>query len=225
MGAIEDSNQDVPKVQLKLWPLLVLAAIQLAAAAYSYQLAYTLMHVMLGSFLIPMGLTLALFVWWMSSRSIPLKQRLTGLAIAVAAIAATFLTHSFFDALFLLQLSLPITILGLPVVLLVTRRRPWHRQRLALAALIVGTPLLFIPVRVDGLNGDNTVAMSWRWTQSAEDTLVENLNDKSNSNRIASVSSATAQGDWPGFRGPHRDGGATGITFSTNWNNEPPTEI
>jgi len=225
MGAIEDSNQDVPKVQLKLWPLLVLAAIQLAAAAYSYQLAYTLMHVMLGSFLIPMGLTLALFVWWMSSRSIPLKQRLTGLAIAVAAIAATFLTHSFFDALFLLQLSLPITILGLPVVLLVTRRRPWHRQRLALAALIVGTPLLFIPVRVDGLNGDNTVAMSWRWTQSAEDTLVENLNDKSNSNRIASVSSATAQGDWPGFRGPHRDGRATGITFSTNWNNEPPTEI
>ena len=32
-------------------------------------------------------------------------------------------------------------------------------------------------------------------------------------------------GDWPGFRGPERDGRRTGVRIATNWNERPPRQL
>src|SRR5262249_32661247 len=71
----------------------------------------------------------------------------------------------------------------------------------------------------------------WRWSKSPEERLVAQGRDESPTPPglpQAEPASSTAQkteADWPGFRGPNRDGIVTGVRIKTDWTASPPVGL
>jgi outer membrane protein assembly factor BamB len=106
-------------------------------------------------------------------------------------------------------------------------------------------------VRQDGIDGDHTASFGWRWTASPEERLLAQTADQPVGAPTAAPSvapaqpaaspSATpatavakettpaapakAQPEWPGFRGPRRDGVVRGVRIKTDWSGSPPAQV
>jgi len=109
-------------------------------------------------------------------------------------------------------------------------------------------------VRQDGINGDHVATFGWRWAASAEEKLLAQTVNPSTPTTVAqSVSTNTPtaspatsplaqaspnqsnnagpapvtepQVDWPGFRGPKRDGVIRGVKIKSDWSATPPVQM
>jgi outer membrane protein assembly factor BamB len=66
--------------------------------------------------------------------------------------------------------------------------------------------------------------LRWRWTATAEERLIAGDEEAAPSQgEGASIAGATAE--WPGFRGPRRDGVAGGSRIDLDWSRTPPAEL
>ena len=82
-------------------------------------------------------------------------------------------------------------------------------------------------VRIDGINGSFVPKFNWRWTPTAEQRLLARLKDKPAEQSSMETAAAISQqpGDWPGFRGPCRDGRLSGVRIGTDWRQSPPRQV
>lgn len=98
-------------------------------------------------------------------------------------------------------------------------------RRLATVQLACGFWAL---IRTGGITGDGYQDYPWRWAESAEDRLLAEAADDDVaalvSLRPAAGSGAQAP-EWPGFRGPDRDGIIRGVQIETDWSTSPPREL
>ncbi len=168
--------------------------------------------------------TLLFLLWWLAWSRTSWKERLSVLSVAILAGAATsLLAHKTAGGvLFLFGLPLALTVWAIGVLAL--RKVSGGRRTAAVAALLCLAGGGFLLVRTDGINGAGQFAMHFRWTPSAEEVYLE---EARNERPAASASSHAATvglqpGDWPGFRGPTRDGVLHDVRIATNWNDKPP---
>jgi len=219
-------NSEPLDVQIRLWPAILIALVHIAALVYALGFTHTLLQFFVGALIIPSFLLIGLTVWWMLCRRIPMKQRLAGLLILIVVLAWIILTHPLMTGgIPFLIVVLPIITIGTAGVFVLSVNQPWSRRRVALITLMIGTALVLTAVRVDGTHGDEMPAMSWRWSPTSEELAEASFIADAQTNRIAAVSAQADPNDWPSFRGPDRDGRATGITFATNWSDEAPREL
>jgi outer membrane protein assembly factor BamB len=124
-----------------------------------------------------------------------------------------------------------------------------------MAATIVVACGVWLLLRQDGMNGDHNASFGWRWSQSAEERLLAQNTDlpaapdaatssaspaaNTTASPTASVAPATeapkestapatpttTQAEWPGFRGPRRDGIVRGVRIKTDWSASPPAQM
>jgi outer membrane protein assembly factor BamB len=90
---------------------------------------------------------------------------------------------------------------------------------------------LFGLTRYEGVD-NGTEAFRWRWTKTAEARFLENrATDTTKENLPATTVAApvpnvlpvaAGDGDWTGFRGPHRDGAVDGGGLDHDWKGPPP---
>jgi outer membrane protein assembly factor BamB len=82
-------------------------------------------------------------------------------------------------------------------------------------------------VRLNGLSGDLIPEYHWRWTPTPEQMfLSEHSDPDADTSSAFGTSTVRLQpGDWPGFRGPKRDGIVHGVAIRTDWHTAPPAEI
>jgi outer membrane protein assembly factor BamB len=109
-------------------------------------------------------------------------------------------------------------------------------------------------VRTDGIGGGALFQLQWRWTPSAEERLLAEVKDdpapiaepaavekpaepaiveSEEKPSVTPVTPAVAAtqpppvrlAEWPGFRGPDRDGVVHGVRIDTNWSASPPMEL
>ena len=133
-----------------------------------------------------------------------------------------------------------------------SRNASAERRRSTLAVAITLACLTLAVVRTNGLTGDADSDLDWRWTKTAEERLlaplegeaapapvpapaaapsaippVSNLSETSMAEAPVSVRSSepTVAAEWPGFRGPARDGVVRGIRIETDWSRTPPVEV
>src|SRR5206468_4487815 len=112
--------------------------------------------------------------------------------------------------------------------LLVARRMSVRLRRLGLFAALFLTWIPFGLIRMEGLSGDGNPQIRWRWSRTGEDLfLAEKAQGIGNASDlrtpVPSRDMLTLQpDDWPGFRGPNRDGEVHGVTIATDWNTAPP---
>ena len=120
--------------------------------------------------------------------------------------------------------AVPVLSLAFVVWTLVAPGLPDGVRHASMVATILLACGVWTLVRVDGITGNNAAEMSWRWAETAEQRLLAATADGGLNPRAGRKTSA-GLAEWPGFRGPERDGVVAGVRLETDWSASPPVEL
>jgi hypothetical protein len=174
-------------------------------------------------------LILALLVWWWVNRRIRPWDRAYGFAVVfgLGAVASPFCAPSIGGfGLLMGPLAFVLTVWVLWMVL--AKKASPVVQRLGLFLVVSAAWVLVTLVRMEGLSGDLHPAIRWRWLPTAEDRFLATRGRTAGEAEPAPAGAPAltlAPGDWPGFRGPDRDGTVRGARIRTDWKANPPREV
>ncbi|MDH3746375.1 MAG: PQQ-binding-like beta-propeller repeat protein [Acidobacteriota bacterium] len=204
-------------------PAVVIVAIALVIRFVPGWVAPMTMAHFIGLGVGPLVGILGLLVWWVFSKRLPRRDKWLGLAMGLLVLVAGFaLSHPTMPQV-LVMYGLVLLMVAFAATLFLTRSKPWTDRRWILL-LVWG--LVFLPwlaLRQDGQTGALAPELSARWRPTPEEMFLEDRAAAAR-NGVAPVAT-TAGSDWPGYRGPARDGHARGVTFASDWGKQPPREI
>lgn len=219
---------DEPTLQkpLLLWPGVVIVLL-----AWLPRLILPLIAPEVGAFaalLGPIG-ALAVMVWWVFFSRAAWSERAGAILLMIAGLAATpyILHESIRTGNMGMQFFLHAPgVLSLAFVAwaLATRDLPDGLRRATMGVTILlacGGWALF---RSDGVSGEGAPDFTWRWAETAEERLLARAGDEPTA-RPPSPAAAATEAEWPGFRGPDRDGRIAGLRIETDWSASPPVEL
>lgn len=169
-------------------------------------------------------LAIVYLVFWLRNRSWSRGQRWRPvLAFAGAAAAAALLAHHTVGILFTVMAGIPVALTALTIwLVMTTHAAPSVRSAGAVAAIVLAWAAWPL-VRMEGLAGNQLPEFHWRWSVSPEEKYLADL--KTYEHAAAGPATAPAiisAGDWPGFRGPQRDGVAHSEMIEPDWSAHPP---
>jgi outer membrane protein assembly factor BamB len=150
-------------------------------------------------------------------------------------------------------LALPVLMLALAASAAAARHLADAPRRAVMAGAIVLACAGFTLLRTGGIDGDFDNEFAWRWSETPEDRLVAQepvapaVVPSAAPTAAPSVPAPAASGapvpaaavapppgaiplattppEWPGFRGPERDGVVRGARIATDWTASPPVEL
>jgi len=214
------------KKPLRLWPGVVAVVVQwLAWVAVPFVVPGTASYGMLGG----VGLGLAVVVWWLFFSRAPWLERVGAIVLMVVAVYAT--SHVVHESIangmmgFMLPFySVPVMSLALVAWAAASRRLSIGLRRASLIGAILLACGAMTIVRTGGITGDAVSDLHWRWTQTPEERLLVRAGETTMALAAAPAETET-DADWPGFRGPGRDGVVRGGPIETDWSRTPPVEL
>jgi outer membrane protein assembly factor BamB len=214
------------RASLRIWPGVVIVALL-------WFFRFGLMAVWPGTIMVSMMgaavWTLGFLVWWLFFSRAPWSDRWGGLILAAAALAATpLLLHKSFGSPLFHMYAVPFVCLALVAALAVTRRSSADVRRAAMASGILLACGAWTFVRTEGVTGDFQNDFRWRWSGTAEERLLATARAAGETPPLMNEADAGAAGgaaEWPGFRGPARDGVVRGARIGTDWSASPPVEL
>ena len=147
--------------------------------------------------------------------------------------------------------AIPMVALGLVGAAVVTRGRGDGARRLVIVTAVAIACGSFLLLRTGGFTGYIDQDFAWRWSKTSEERLLAQANDEpapppktapapqpiapaapeSSAAAVVVPKDAPAAparvvaAEWPGFRGPTRDGVVTGVTMNTDWTTAPPAQL
>jgi len=226
-----------PRKPLRLWPGVVIVALQLIALyvpGYFAPATPAMFFGMMGSFTVG---TLLLFIWWLFFSRARWSDRLGGLALLIVVHAAAF---------FLADTSAKMVTMvpGIPWLCAVFVASLFFGRRAVTVIAVLVASLGWTLVRTHGVTGTMDADFAWRWSATAEEQF---LASDASAVPAVPVAPATAMSAdpagviepteagtgaaavetvaWPGFRGHARDNVLAGVTIDPNWSRNPPQEI
>jgi outer membrane protein assembly factor BamB len=150
-------------------------------------------------------------------------------------------------------LAIPVLSLAFVAWAVASRRLSDGLRRATMVATIVLACGVWTLVKTGGFTGYFEHDLKWRWAKTPEQQLLARAGDEplhpprsetpattipedpkdllvpKAAGEPAAVPSAAAdadtRADWPGFRGPERDGVARGVRIKTDWSASPPIQI
>lgn len=167
-------------------------------------------------------------VWWLFVSRVPWGDRLVGLAVMLIGLGtgATLWFHPTLPGVGLVFYVLPWLLTAVVATLLITRPLGWARARWA--ALLVALVGLGVAgsIRYDGVDGNFNASFLPRWQPDSEERLLASLEGASAGPAVAPEEEVTlSEGDWPGFRGPGRDGHVARGSLAADWTGEGLREV
>ena len=172
---------------------------------------------------------LAILIWWLFFSRAPRLDRWGGLVVVILAV---ILTPYLLDETLagagqgFLFYMLVFPGLGLAIVAgtVIGRRFSPGLRRFFLAALILLACGFWATLRMGGLDNSFNPDFSWRWIASPEERLLAQIGDAGTLTESETALAETAP-EWPGFRGPNRDGIVHGVSIGTDWAANPPVAL
>ena len=213
------------EVHIRLWPAVVLAAVQLGSIFGAARFASTNVQNVLCFGIIPQGAGLLLAAWWLALSRAPWRARILGVLLAIVILLwAVLLQES--NGYLILMIAVPALTVGVVAALVVTSRMRWRARRWVVLGVMMALAVVFTGIRVDGLMGRMQPDWSWRWDSRAVTSEVP-LPDLAlaEPGGRADLPAELDPQDWPGFRGPARDNRVLGTTFPTDWSTDAPREV
>ena len=195
--------------------------------------------------------TIALIVWWAFFSRASRKERFGGLGLIVVALGATWLfRHDSMWLPWLLAYAIPFLSLAFVIWAVATRRLPDRIRHATMVATILIACGAWLFVRQNGINGDHQAEFGWRWSKSSEERLLaETANEPAQPPTAVAPATTAAtptaspspsaspesskspapvaetRAEWPGFRGPKRDGVVRGVRIDPDWSAKPPVQM
>lgn len=179
----------------------------------------------LGAFLV----SLLVAVWWAFFSRAPRTERWLAVVLFVIAILATpLILHEsivtgMMGMMFLI-FSLPTLSLAFVLWAVASQYMPNERRRPTMIATIILASCAWALVKTGGFDGNLQHDFAWRWADTHEDKLLAQTGNASIPQSPVAIATNT-EAEWPGFRGPNRDGIIHGVQIETNWSASPPTEL
>jgi outer membrane protein assembly factor BamB len=211
--------------RLRLWPALLIVGTQWLASIVATKFFAGEEFWFYAVFMGPMVAGGLFLLWWLFASRVRWRDRLLvfGLLL-VASVCLVLLDQNPHVGGFKLMLyALPVTTAAWTVWLLISRGLSWSWRRAGVLAIIVAVFGWFNALRLDGVTGSMKSEMSWRWSPTAEDRSLAEIKARKAAAVPAPEAPLTLQpGDWPGFRGPERDGRLTGVKIDSDWAKHPP---
>lgn len=211
---------------LRLWPGVVIAvSIWLARFGTPILDPDAAMYAVLGA--AAGGLLIVL--WWLFASRAPWSERLGGVGLIIIGLIGTrpLLDESIATAGmgYLYPIfAVPIVATALVVWAIATQNLPDRTRRLSMVGTILLASLGWTLVRTGGISNSEGSELAWRWTETAEERLLARA-DEGPIDRPAALTASEVEAEWPGFRGPDRNGVVRGVRIETDWSVSPPVEL
>ena len=155
----------------------------------------------------------------------------------------------------LLAYAIPFLSLAFVIWAVATRRLPDRVRHATMVATILIACGAWLFVRQNGINGDHQASFGWRWSASSEERLLAedasepaqpaaptaaapatttatpaaspspSASPEASKNPAAPAPVAETRAEWPGFRGPRRDGIVRGVRIDADWSAKPPVQM
>ena len=220
------TDEPTPRKPLRVWPGVVLVVVQWLAwlVVPFFRPDYILFAMSVTALC-----ALAIILWWLIFSRVPWYERVgMPILIILAVIGTKRLVHvSIATASFgylLYVMAIPVMSLALVAAAVIGRRLTGGGRRAVLAAAIVVGCGFFTLLRTAGATGDFKNDFHWRWSKTPEERLLAQGSDET----LTSPSTPTTvktEAEWPGFRGPQRDGTVHGVQLKTDWSSSRPVEL
>jgi len=197
---------------------------------------------------------LAVLVWWLFFSRAPWSERLGALVLMVGAMFATSrIVHASIAngmmGMMLPMYAIPVLSLALVAWAVATRRLASGLRRASLLGAILLACCVMTLVRTGGITGDAVSDLHWRWTKTPEERLLAQASVAPTAPSSAPTAGSIPEkrrlpqavekpmalavepqgtntnAEWPGFRGPDRDGIIRGIQIATDWSRSAPVEL
>ncbi len=214
---------------MRLWPGVIAVVLQWIAW---YVVPFVFPRLAFAGLGIGVLCALAVVIWWLFFSRAPWIERLGALVLMVAAIIGTKLVvHDSIAGggmgMLLFIISIPVLCLALVAWAVITRRFNAGPRRVALVVAILLACIPFTLVRTGGLTAEFDNDLHWRWSKTPEEQLLTQAAEEPATAPapIPVAASTRADTEWPGFRGPERDGIVRGAQIKTDWSATPPVEL
>ena len=190
--------------------------------------------------------SLVIVVWWVFFSRAAWFVRLGAMVTLILALVATrpLLDKSIAGgAMGGLGYVLTIPVLCVALVIWAVASLHWSaafRSATLVVAMLLAS-LTSTLLRTDGISS-NGFDLRWRWTPTAEELMLAHDKDEPDPPPTAPASTASVApaaikepakqacrpkqpAEWPGFRGPLRDGIVRGVRIETDWSSTPPVKL
>ena len=244
-------NETASRRPLRLWPGMA-AAVLLVIVGYVVPIfAPRLAGLgMIGAVVC----ALVVLLWWLFFSRARWYERLGAIAVIIgAAFAEKYVVHPSIAGGAMGNLAYVLAIPTLTVALVawaVASRRlaPGARAGAVVVAVLFGC-LPWILLRTGGITGEGKSDFHWRWTKTPEEQLLAQAAAEPKAAAPAPVAAElpkeplpatpdapartetpapaaqVRRAEWPGFRGPERDGVIRGVQIATDWSQSPPVQL
>lgn len=227
MAQTDAPDAPTPRKPLRLWPG-VAAAVLLCVSRFVVPvvLPRAIAFGMMGAVVC----ALAILVWWIFFSRAPWRERLGAVALMIVALFATSrLVHKSIAGgmmgMMFPMFAIPVMTIALVAWAVASRRLSGGLRYASLAASIFLACGVFTLLRTDGITGAGGSLLHWRWTPTPEQRLLAQAGDETPA-PVSTPAATVARADWPGFRGPGRDGIARGgVRIATDWSRTPPVQL
>jgi len=246
---------DIPQKPLRLWPGIVAVALQWFFRIGVKALVPGITgfgYAVMGS--LALALVLIVW-WTFFSRARRWERFAALALMVAAMGVTWLLKHESMWLPWLFAYAIPILSLAFVAWAVATSRLPNRIRYATMVATILIACFGWLLVRQNGINGDHVATFGWRWRASSEERLLAQTGEEQTSTPASSTASTTApvapattaapspsptaeptkqpaattaterRAEWPGFRGPGRDGVVRGLKIKTDWTAAPPVQL
>jgi outer membrane protein assembly factor BamB len=196
---------------------------------------------------------LMVILWWLFFSRARWYERLGAIVLMIAAaFAEAYVVHPSIAGGAMGNLTYVLAIPTLSVALVAwaaasRRLAPEARGAAAVVAVVLGC-LPWVLLRTGGINADGRSDFHWRWSKTPEEQLLAQADepksaapaqvaeeipkesppakaDEPAKTALAAPAPPVRRAEWPGFRGPERDGVVRGVQIATDWAQSPPVRL
>jgi outer membrane protein assembly factor BamB len=220
------ASVDKPQQSLRLWPGVVIVMLQwLMRFGIPVVFPEALMSAVLGCLI---G-GLAVVVWWVFFSRAHWSERVGAILLMIVGLAGTSsIVHQSIAAAGMGMLfyifAIPVLCLAFVTWAVVSRHFSNVVRRVTMVVTILFACGVWTLIRTGGVTAELNSDFAWRWSETPEERLLA----QSNNEPMATLSTQALTGtepEWPGFRGPERDGIIRDVQIATNWSASPPVEL
>jgi outer membrane protein assembly factor BamB len=220
----EENGKQTVRRSLRLWPG-VIAVVLLWLARFGLKIVIPGFEGfeigILGGFLGAM----AVVIWWVFFSRAHYLERWGAIILMIIVMFVTWhVNHESMGPLWIAGYAVPTLFLAFVTWAVVTRQFSDKLRRITMVATIVLACGAWTFVRTSGINSNHVADFAWRWSESAEEQLLDQSEDFLTTLPDTAVVMET-DAEWPGFRGPERNSIIRGVQIETDWSAFPPVEL
>jgi hypothetical protein len=222
------SDEQAQKKVLRLWPGMVIVSLQWLVWLIIPIFINDDMAITIGVFGGMLG-GLLIMIWWVFFSRAPRIERWSAAILMIVALVVMWrISHESIETglmgMMYFVYTIPVLSLAFVGWAVASRHLPDRPRRVWMVATILVACGLYTLFRSEGITSDASADFTWRWSKTHEERLLAQDVEEFTSPPSASVVMRT-EVDWPGFRGPERDGIISNLRIETDWSGTPPVEL